>query len=133
MLLNAFDEPFGKIFAVHGKDRLPATEEDLEVAALLHPEGDALFGKPTFELRALQLAAFRLIDIVHTFVYRRKALSDRNARLDRVVIRAHALGCRIEQAGLGQGLNVRVNVAVVTAEGFCEGADTGDVISADVA
>src|SRR5579885_116127 len=59
--------------------------------------------------------------------------SNRDLGFDGVVIGAHAAVRGVEQAGGCQGLDVRMNIAVVATESLCEGANACDFVPADVA
>src|ERR1035437_1080355 len=58
--------------------------------------------------------------------------SDRDSGFDSVVVGADTLGSGAEKARAGKSLHVGMDVAVVAAEPFGQGADAGDVVAADV-
>src|SRR5262249_49487531 len=59
--------------------------------------------------------------------------SNRDLGFDGIVVSAHAAVCGIEKPGGCQGLDIRVDIAVVAAERLRERANTGDFVPAHVA
>ena len=62
-----------------------------------------------------------------------KSPSNRDLGFYRIVIRMHAAVRGVEQPGGHQGLDIRVDIAVVAPKHLCQGADTGDLVPTNIA
>lgn len=62
-----------------------------------------------------------------------KSPSNRDLGFYRIVIRMHAAVRGVEQPGGRQGLDIRVDIAVVAPKRLCQGADTDDLVPTNIA